>query len=116
MAASLSQLRGGRANAEWLVHTVRELGVDVRVTSVLRSRAKQEYLWNLRQAGKWPYPVAAPGTSAHEYGLAWDSWVPEPYMPWWVAVRRWAGWDVPLPDTDPVHAQIPNWREYVTSA
>lgn len=40
------------------------------VTSVRRSRTAQLRLWNNRHNN--PYPVAPPGRSLHEYGLAFD--------------------------------------------
>jgi hypothetical protein len=58
------------------------------------------------------YPANEPGDSAHNFRLAWDSWVPEDTMALWVAIRRYVGWGVP--DNDPIHAELPNWRSYVT--
>lgn len=45
-------------------------GIRVRVTSAKRSTAQQERLYAAR--GSNPYPVARPGTSKHELGLAVD--------------------------------------------
>ena len=45
-------------------------GKHVAVTSGVRSTAEQQALWNARATS--PYPVAAPGTSYHEYGAAVD--------------------------------------------
>lgn len=45
-------------------------GFGLRVTSVRRSYSDQLKLWNNRANN--PYPVAPPGTSRHELGLAWD--------------------------------------------
>jgi hypothetical protein len=42
------------------------------ITSVYRSRTLQARLYRRRQAGLHPYPVAPPGKSLHEQGLAWD--------------------------------------------
>ena len=73
------------------------LGHPVPVVSGLRSRAEQQALWDRRHAN--PYPVARPGTSDHERGLAVD-----------VAARRWpavlavaeaAGLCQPLPGERP---------------
>lgn len=44
----------------------------VTITSVRRSRTRQARLYRARQAGQHPYPVAPPGQSKHELGLAWD--------------------------------------------
>lgn len=42
------------------------------VTSVRRTREEQAKLYAAYLAGRNPYPVAPPGRSAHEHGLAWD--------------------------------------------
>lgn len=64
--------------AEYLIGAIREAGYPVRVTSVLRSSERQAALYAEYRAGRHPYPVAPPGRSQHEYGLAWDM-VVEPY-------------------------------------
>jgi D-alanyl-D-alanine carboxypeptidase-like protein/putative Flp pilus-assembly TadE/G-like protein len=46
------------------------LGRPIRIVSGYRSHAEQLALWARRYSN--PYPVAAPGTSAHERGLAVD--------------------------------------------
>jgi D-alanyl-D-alanine carboxypeptidase len=45
-------------------------GETFNVTSGLRTHAEQTRLWNNRHSN--PYPVAQPGTSRHESGLAAD--------------------------------------------
>jgi hypothetical protein len=50
----------------------RDLGFQARVTSGYRSRAAQTKLYNRYIQGLQPYPVAPPGTSDHEKGLALD--------------------------------------------
>lgn len=50
----------------------RSLGFSARVTSAYRSRSKQAWLYNRWLAGLQEYPVAPPGTSDHEKGLALD--------------------------------------------
>ncbi len=50
----------------------RSLGFQARVTSGYRSTKKQAWLYNRYLQGLQPYPVAPPGTSDHEYGLALD--------------------------------------------
>lgn len=98
-----------RAHAEWTVAVGRWYGLHPTVTSGFRSVARQAELYRARFSN--PYPVAAPGASAHNHGLAWDSDVPDNEMPNWIALRRWAGWAVP--EGDAVHAAVPNWRQYV---
>jgi D-alanyl-D-alanine carboxypeptidase/Putative Flp pilus-assembly TadE/G-like len=75
------------------------LGHPVRVVSGLRSRSEQEALWARR--GTNPYPVARPGTSDHERGLAID--VPRADVADLRRVARAAGLCQPLPTTDPIH-------------
>ena len=95
--------------------------VPVTVTSGHRSWAEQERLRrNYEQCvaeGRFPsrpdclFPANRPGDSAHNWGLAWDSTVPGWAQSWWTRVREWLGFEV-LPN-DVIHAQVPNWREYV---
>ena len=47
-------------------------GKTVNVTSGLRSTSDQQVLWDKKQRGEIRYPVARPGTSLHEKGLAID--------------------------------------------
>ena len=75
------------------------LGRSVPVVSGYRSRAEQEALWQARHLN--PYPVAQPGTSLHEAGLAID--VPASFLPTMLMVAVEAGLCQPLPQTDPIH-------------
>lgn len=75
------------------------LGAPVPIASGLRTRAQQQALWDRRHTN--PYPVARPGTSDHERGLAVD--VPRAAVDDLVAVAGEAGLCQPLPETDPVH-------------
>ncbi|HEX5944710.1 MAG TPA: M15 family metallopeptidase, partial [Acidimicrobiales bacterium] len=75
------------------------LGEPVPIVSGLRTRAQQQALWDRRHSN--PYPVARPGTSDHERGLAVD--VPRDAVADLVAVAGEAGLCQPLPDSDPVH-------------
>lgn len=84
-------------------------GVEPVITSGYRSIEKQQQLYDQRSSN--PYPVNRPGDSAHNYGLAFDSDVPDKWMPTWIAFRRWVGFTVP--DNDEVHTEVPNWRQYV---
>lgn len=97
--------------------------VVVQITSVFRSWEEQAALrarydrcvaaGKVGEPGACRYPANRPGDSAHQYGLAWDSWVKDELMPWWVAVRRYYGWRVP--EHDPVHAELPDWRRYIVT-
>jgi hypothetical protein len=75
------------------------LGHPVIVVSGLRTRSQQEALWERRATN--PYPVARPGTSDHERGLAID--VPRSEVDEVRRVAPAAGLCQPLPATDPVH-------------
>jgi hypothetical protein len=75
------------------------LGVPVPISSGYRSAAAQRALWTARAAN--PYPVARPGTSAHERGRAVD--VPRSFAERLAAVGPRVGLCRPLPRTDPVH-------------
>lgn len=77
----------------------RLLGEAVIVVSGRRSRADQERLWAARHTN--PYPVAPPGTSLHERGLAVD--VPLGQAGRLAAIAALAGLCQPLPLIDPVH-------------
>lgn len=75
------------------------LGEPVPIVSGLRSRAEQERLWANRATN--PYPVAPPGTSLHERGLAID--VPPDFVARLSSVAGAVGLCHPLPFLDPVH-------------
>lgn len=47
-------------------------GFHVTVTSVARSPQKQLELWRRCMAGQSRFPAAAPGSSPHELGIAFD--------------------------------------------
>jgi len=77
-----------------------ELGAgSILVVSGYRSRAAQEVLWARRSENL--YPVARPGTSRHELGLAID--VPLSTVAVLARVAGLAGLCHPLPERDPVH-------------
>lgn len=75
------------------------LGEELVVVSGLRSRAEQERLWATRHAN--PYPVARPGTSLHELGLAVDVALHQVVR--LAAIADATGLCQPLPLVDPVH-------------
>lgn len=75
------------------------LGRPVPVVSGFRNTAQQRALW-LDRANR-PFPVARPGTSAHERGMAVD--VPREVVPFLLAAADEVGLCQPLPDTDPIH-------------
>lgn len=113
--------RDVRASANWCLDVAESFGVPVTVVSGKRSRREQTQLYrnyqacvasgNYRRTRDCQYPANPPGESAHEFGLAWDSVTPPEFMPWWIELRRYAGFHVIAGDEP--HAEVPNWRAYV---
>ncbi|HET7721785.1 MAG TPA: M15 family metallopeptidase, partial [Acidimicrobiales bacterium] len=89
-------MRAALARAEQL------LGRPVPITSGYRSTEAQAQLYANRAAN--PYPVAAPGSSMHERGLAID--VPADFVPQLLAVAPRAGLCQPYPADDPIHFEV----------
>ena len=58
--------------AEAFVNAVKDAGVPVQVTSTTRSYASQSRLYRDYIEGRSRIPAAPPGTSLHEWGLAFD--------------------------------------------
>lgn len=89
--------------AEALVREAAAAGLRPRVTSARRTAGQQEKLYRKYLAGATPYPVAPPGSSLHEYGLAFDMLVtPMEYLAavgelWESWGGHWGG------ERDPVH-------------
>lgn len=118
---------GLRPYAELAFQIANYYGIEPKVTSVYRSLDRQRELrknWEeCKQRGLYPsqvslgpgmscaWPANRPGDSGHNYGLAFDSWVPEGQMEFWKAVRRFVGWRVP--DHDAIHAEVPEWRTFI---
>lgn len=92
-----------RAIARNLPRVAAANGFQARVTSGYRSRAKQTYLYNRWKAGLQPYPVAVPGTSDHETGLALDVISTDTTKLVRLLTSVGLGWAGP---TDPVHFYI----------
>lgn len=93
-----------RRAASYNVHPV--------ITSTRRTWGQQERLYANYLRGLSKYPANPPGQSAHQYGVAFDSVVPDPEWPLWNAIRASLGWK--LYANDPVHAELPNWQSIAT--
>lgn len=78
------------------------LGEPVAITSGFRTAADQRRLWAGRAANR--FPVAPPGTSMHEQGLAVD--VPLDVAERLAALGPATGLCRPYPRTDPVHFEL----------
>ena len=78
------------------------LGRPVPITSGFRSTEAQAALYDGRAAN--PYPVAPPGSSMHERGLAID--VPADFVATLLTVAPRAGLCQPYPTDDPIHFEV----------
>jgi hypothetical protein len=90
------------AMAAALARAEQLLGRPVPITSGFRSAAAQQALWANRASN--PFPVAAPGSSMHERGLAVD--VPLSFVPELARVAPQAGLCHPVHKADPVHFEV----------
>lgn len=108
-----------RGDVGQLIGLLEENGFKPRVTSGRRTLAQQRKLYNAYLAGG---PLAAaPGNSAHNYGLAVDISLdgPKNLRSHYRQMHRAAAYfDLePLPaeqaEEDPWHIQRVNWRSYV---
>lgn len=78
------------------------LGETVPLTSGFRSPRQQQALWERRHTN--PFPVAPPGSSMHERGLAVD--VPSGFVSRLLGVAGEAGLCQTLPQSDPIHFEV----------
>lgn len=75
---------------------------QLQVTSVYRSRSEQLRLYNTRANN--PYPVAPPGQSLHEYGLAFDMVGPKEQLRQAGAI--WNSWGGHWSPVDEIHFEV----------
>jgi LAS superfamily LD-carboxypeptidase LdcB len=61
-----------RRDAQQFVHDLEDAGLHPRITSTRRTRREQTRLYRRFLRGLQPFPVAPPGYSEHERGLALD--------------------------------------------
>jgi len=96
-----------RDAARELDATVWASGLQGRFTSTRRSSTEQARLYRAYISGRHPFPVAPPGSSAHEYGEAFDYLVtPSTYqrdvgLTWVDWGGEWGG------ASDMVHFELP---------
>lgn len=81
---------------------LKNLFPELQVTSVRRSRSEQLRLWHNRHHNK--YPVAPPGSSKHEYGLAWDMVGPRGSL--YRAGAIWRAWGGFWSPQDEIHFEV----------
>jgi len=99
-----------RPYAEYALSLAHANGIFPQVTSTYRSWEEQIALRSRWERGESQWPANAPGDSAHNYGWAFDSVVPDHEMPLWAAIRSYVGFRVPGGDI--IHAEVPDWRQY----
>lgn len=78
-------------------------GFEAVITSTFRTRSEQQFLFDQFQRGLTSFPVAPPGSSRHEFGLAVDMLaVPPSNLPELVSIMRSVGFQWAGP-SDSVH-------------
>jgi len=99
-----------RPAAEYTFALARYFGINPIVTSTFRSWAEQRTLRAKWEAGLSKWPANRPGDSAHNFGWAFDTYVPDKDLEGWKAIRQYVGFRVP--GNDVIHAEVPDWRQY----
>src|SRR5260370_2158883 len=95
--------------ARQLVQGAGEAGLPPRVTSTRRSPTKQARLYRRWLSGLSPLPAAPPGTSAHEFGYAFDM-VVSPFEALADVGYTWQEWGGLWGSSrDPVHFEYPGF-------
>lgn len=74
----------------------------LQVTSVYRSYSDQLRLYRNRRRN--PFPVAPPGRSKHNFGLAWDMTGPDEDLA--LAGRIWNSWGGTWSPRDKIHFEV----------
>jgi hypothetical protein len=85
-----------------------QAGLHPRVTSTVRGRTEQARLYRRYQSGLAKYPVAPPGTSAHEFGYAFDM-VCTPLDALADVGYTWTTWGGIWHPSDEVHFEYPGF-------
>lgn len=97
--------------AQQLINVCSQYGLMPRVTSTRRSLREQTFLYERYVQGKSQYPAAKPGTSAHEFGWAFDM-VVEPMAALADVGKLWESWGGVWGGhySDPVHFEYPGFQ------
>lgn len=120
MSASINSLVPElRPYARALVDLAGKNGLQPRITSARRSHAEQTRLYRRYLAGLNPYPVAPPGSSAHEFGMAFDLVI----SPYDLALFKqlgqiWVSWGGVWGGAfqDPIHFELPGFPHKAAEA
>lgn len=92
-----------------LLDVAARAGVGLTVTSTLRTHSVQARLYRKFLRGETKYPVAPPGSSAHEYGYAFDA-VSQPREYQADFGQVWRDWGGVWSPKDDVHFEYPGFR------
>lgn len=98
-----------RPYADALVLLAGRARVAPRVTSTLRTYSQQQRLYRSFVRGETRYPVAPPGTSAHEYGYAFDM-VVDSQENLHDLGQVWRSWGGVWNPSDEVHFEYPGFK------
>jgi D-alanyl-D-alanine carboxypeptidase len=114
MSASISSLIPElQPYCRGLLDVAGQAGLQPRLTSCLRSLKEQTYLYKRFLDGLSAYPVAPPGTSAHEFGYAFDMMIMGPDMDANLADlgQVWTSWGGIYGGqfNDPIHFEYPGF-------
>ena len=96
--------------ARALVDAAGAAGLLPRVTSTVRTTSEQRRLYSRFLAGQAGYPVAPPGSSAHEYGEAFDM-VVTPMEALADVAYTWQSWGGGWNPGDAIHFELPGASE-----
>jgi len=102
-----------RAWCEWCLSYLDQRGFAPTVTSGFRSFEQQAGLYADYRAGRSRLPAAAPGRSAHNYGLAIDVWAGNGQQDAMMAILKAFGGE--LVRGDAPHVQYPGFHRYLGS-
>ena len=97
-----------RPFAQQLLDLAARAGVGFTITSTRRSHQKQASLYRAFLRGETHYPVAPPGSSAHEFGFAFDG-VSEPFDYQADFGEVWKSWGGVWHAKDEVHFEFPGF-------
>lgn len=112
LSAQISQLISElQPFAKQLILVCSQYGLMPQVTSTRRSLREQTFLYTRYIEGKSQYPAAKPGTSAHEFGYAFDMTI-QPLAALPDVGRLWESWGGVWGGhySDPIHFEFPGFQ------
>ncbi len=86
-----------------------EAGIRWQLTSTVRTFSQQSQLYRQFLAGKRAYPAAPPGTSAHEFGYAFDM-ITSDHADLADLGTVWRSWGGRWNENDDIHFEYPGFQ------